>query len=383
MPARPADPRGRPGDVRGVVDFDLHGIVGIRLVNPAPEDVAAVTRQLGPIQRSLDREPDLTVRFVERIALASPIRFLGLQDAGFTDDAFVVVGRSTPNRARAAIPIHRIGSSCEITCETGIGGVPFMTQVVNVTALNNGYAPVHASAFTYGGTGGLAAGWAKGGKTEALLGFMANGATYIGDEWAYVHPTGDAMYGIPEPIRIWDWHLSDLPRVRALVPKRTRTRFEAIKLVSSLERSLATRFDISSSAAVSRLTSLLERQLWIRIPPHDLFGYASCSPSADLDVVFLVGSHEKDDLVVEEADAREVAHRMAFSFLHEHAELRALYLKWRFAFPDSPNTTLDNLEDVATTTLTEALGGKRAFAVYHPFPPSIPALYEAMEPLFR
>ena len=385
MPAwpSPSKPTDELTDAGRTVDFDLHGIVGIRLIDPAPEDVTAVTRQLGPIQRRLDREPDITVRFVERIRLGSRIRFLGLQDAGFTDDAFVVVGRSTPIRARASLPIHRIGDDCEITCETGIGAVPFLSLVVNVTALKNGYAPVHASAFGYRGTGGLAAGWAKGGKTEALLGFMAKGATYIGDEWVFVDSAGDAMYGIPEPIRIWDWHLSELPRVRALVPKRTRTRFHAIKLASSLERSIARRLDLPSSAAVSRLTNVIERQLWVRIPPHELFGSSACSQSCDLDVVLLVVSHESADIVVEETDARDVAHRMTFSFLHEHADLQELYLKWRFAFPESPNATLDSLEDVARDTLTEAIAGKPTYAVYHPFPPSIPALYETMEPLFR
>jgi hypothetical protein len=383
VPASPSEPTGPGTDAGRTVDFDLHGIVGIRLVDPAPEDVTAVTWQLGPIQSRLDREPDIKIRFVERISLGSRIRFIGLQDMGFTDDAFVVVGRSTPIRARASVPVQQIGEGCEITCQTGIGAVPFLTMVVNLTALNNGYTPVHASAFGYRGTGGLAAGWAKGGKTEALLGFMANGATYIGDEWVYVNSAGNAMYGIPEPIRIWDWHLSDLPGVRARVPRKTRTRFHAIKLASLLERSIARRLDLPPSAAVRRLAILMERQLWVRIPPDELFGSSACSRSSDLDVVFLVVSHESPETVVEVADAHDVAHRMTFSFLHEHADLQELYLKWRFAFPKSPNTTLDNLEDIAKNTLTEAIAHKPAYAVYHPFPPSISALYETMEPLFR
>ena len=47
-----------------VLDFDLHGLVAIRLVGATPRDAAAVARQLGPVQAVVDREPDLVIRFV-------------------------------------------------------------------------------------------------------------------------------------------------------------------------------------------------------------------------------------------------------------------------------------------------------------------------------
>ena len=39
----------------------------------------------------------------------------------------------------------------------------------------------------------------------------ANGARYVGDEWVYVAADGSRVSGIPEPVRVWDWHLHDLP----------------------------------------------------------------------------------------------------------------------------------------------------------------------------
>ena len=71
------------------------------MVGAAPRDVAAVSRQLGPIQRPLEREPDIVVRFVERLGLSSPLRYVGLDDAAFTDDVFVVLGKSGRMSARA------------------------------------------------------------------------------------------------------------------------------------------------------------------------------------------------------------------------------------------------------------------------------------------
>src|SRR5918997_82180 len=127
----PETPRDAPPPA-GHADFDLHGIVGIRLVGASPGDERAVADQLGPIRTpGLDREPDIVIRFV------------------------------------------------------------------NLTALAKGALPLHAAAFTYRGTGVVVTGWAKGGKTETLLGFMAAGAEYVGDEWVYLDANGRHVHGIP------------------------------------------------------------------------------------------------------------------------------------------------------------------------------------------
>ena len=77
--------------VETAVDYDVHGLVGVRLLGAGPRETAAVDRQLGPSRRSLEREPDITVRFVDRLELHGPVRLIGLHDAGYTDDAFLVL----------------------------------------------------------------------------------------------------------------------------------------------------------------------------------------------------------------------------------------------------------------------------------------------------
>ena len=49
------------------VEFDIHGIVGIRVIDPAPKDTAGLMKQLGPYRASLDREPDVTIRFQKEL----------------------------------------------------------------------------------------------------------------------------------------------------------------------------------------------------------------------------------------------------------------------------------------------------------------------------
>ena len=88
---------------RATAEFDLHGLAAVRLVDADERDLAAVARQLGPLPRRIEREPDIVVRFVDRIEHASRLRYLGAREAGWTDDAFFVLrSRKQPVRTYSA-----------------------------------------------------------------------------------------------------------------------------------------------------------------------------------------------------------------------------------------------------------------------------------------
>lgn len=365
------------------IDYDLHGIVGIRLFNAMPGDAAAVTRQLGPIQATLTREPDIIIRFVDRLSTSSRVRNLGLDDAGFTDDAFLVLRSRHKTHTRVQIPLEQIGHQCEIVCERGLPAVPLLIPIVNLTALGKGFLPLHASAFNYNGTGVLATGWAKGGKTETLLAFTSNGAEYVGDEWVYISGDGQRMYGIPEPIRIWDWHLEDLPQYRALVGRGDRTRLRALRLlISSMDRALSNGVGRGSTPVnlVNRMTPVLKRQLYVHLPPQKLFGDKVGPLESTLEKIFFVASHEAPDIEIQPIDPQEIAQRMVFSLQAERMDFISYYLKFRFAFPGTSNELIERAEQLQRDGLARALDGKSAHAVYHPYPVSIPALYDAISP---
>jgi hypothetical protein len=366
---------GRQADV---ADYSLHGIVGIRLVNAAPADVAAVTRQLGPIRAPLERDPDITIRFVERLRRPPRLTHVGLNDAGFTDAGFFLFRRG----ARAQIDLSQIGQHVEIVCESGSGGVPLLIPIINLTALSNGFVALHASAFIYRGTGVVVAGWAKGGKTEALLGFMANGAKYIGDEWIYVSPAEKRAYGIPEPIRIWDWHLTHGADYAGLLSRRTRARFRAIKLAASLERATSPKLErVIGTAPLRRAAALLEGQLWVQIPPEEMFGRASCAYSGAFDQLFLVVSHDSPATEVEKAATSDVVPRIAVSTEHERLDFLSNFLKYRFAFPDAVNSVIDSAATIERELISDVLSAVPSHIVRHPFPAQIPTLFRAMEPV--
>ena len=363
------------------VDFNLHGFVGIRLIDAAPGDVKMITRQLGPIQAPLNGAPDITIRFVDQFQLNSRLRYLGVNDAGFTDDGFFILRGKHKTRTLVYLPFAKLGEPCEIVCERGGAAVPLLIAIINLTALNKGVLPFHASAFLYNGTGILTTGWAKGGKTETLLSFMAQGATYVGDEWVYLSPDGKRMYGIPEPIRIWEWHLQEVPQYWSAVSQSDRTRLRTLKFAAQTLESLSPKGKKGPGKLLNRVAHLLRQQLYVHIPPQKLSGQKFEPMVADLNKIFFVASHETNDISVKPMDPQEIAERMVFSLQLERADLLAYYLKFRFAFPQARNELLEQAEERQRRLLKQMLAGKESYSVYHPYPVSIPALFDAIRPL--
>lgn len=363
------------------IDYDLHGLAGIRVIDASPADAAAVTRQLGPIEASLSRAPDIVIRFVDKLTTSGRLRYLGVDDAGFTDDAFLVLRSKHKARARVQIAFQQIGRRMEIVCERGLPAVPLLIPILNLTVLAKGALPLHASAFAYRGTGVVATGWTKGGKTEALLAFMAHGAEYVGDEWVYISGDGARVYGIPEPIRLWDWHLRELPGYRGLVRPGDRARLRTLSLLQALGRLPGRANGVPTTAgALDRVLSAVKRQLYVDMDPRQLFGASFGPLSGGFDRLFLVASHDDPGVTVEPIDPREVAHRMVFSLQHERAGLMAFYLKFRFAFPDAANPLIEQAEELQREILERVVAGKPSYAVHHPYPVRFSDLFDAMVP---
>jgi hypothetical protein len=364
------------------IDYNLHGIVGIRLVDASAADAAIVTQQLGPIRATLAREPDIFIRFVDRLPISSRVRYLGVDDVGFTDDAFLILRSKHKTRAKVQIPFDRIGRQCEIVCERGLPAVPMLIAIVNLTVLGKGALPLHASAFTYNDMGVLVTGWAKGGKTETLLGFMARGAAYVGDEWIYMGQDG-RMYGIPEPIRVWDWHLREAPQYQALISQSDRAKLHALRLAVRGIDLISGNVKVGKALVgktLRRIMPVLTRQQYVHLPPLKTFGEKFCALKGRPDKVFFVISHEAPDIIVQPIDPQEIARRMVFSLQDERRELISYYTKFRFAFPEWLNNLIEEAQVLQLDALKRLLRDKEAYVVFHPYPVSISTLFDAISP---
>jgi hypothetical protein len=380
-----------PGSTRSTnaarfVDFELHGIVGVRLLDPTPGDAVTVTHQLGLHPMRLQRTPDITIRFVPRIVSRSPIRFLGNDEAGFTDEAFLVLRSRYRAGIHVQIPMDRIGGPCEIVCESGLPAVPLLVAIVNLTALAKGVVPVHGSAFVHRGLGVLVVGWAKGGKTETLIAFMRHGARYVGDEWIYLAPDR-RMFGLPERIRLWEWQLAQVADYRARLGAGERMKLRGGTLGAEALRRLAAIDPAGRSLPgqmAARLLPIVGRQLSVQVAPERLFGRdAIVAGITQVDRLVLTMSHDDDRVVAVPADASDIADRMVFSHEYERSDLLATYLRFRFAFPDLRNEILETARERQRDLLRRAVEGVKAHTLLHPYPPRLDKLFPVLDPVLR
>jgi hypothetical protein len=363
---------------RVTVDFDLHGLARVRLLDAEPADVTAVRRQLGPIEADVAGLADITVRFVDRLPTRGRTVLLGAREAAFTDDAFLVLRSRHKTRARVSVPMADVGRpGCELVCERGLPAVPLLIPIVNLTVLGKGALPLHAGAFLHRGTGVVCTGWSKGGKTETLLAFTRRGARYVGDEWVYLDGDGSTMHGIPEPLRLWDWQLAQLPDVGDRLDRGSRRRLTALRAARRAGRAAPGRL----GRLADRALPLLESQLHVDVPPETLFGSTLGSLTGPFDHVLLMLSAEVDRTRAEPIDPGQVAARMAASLAYERLPFLSWYTAFRFAFPDAANPAVEEAGDRERKLLGQVLRDKPAHAVYHPYPVDIASLYDVIDPL--
>lgn len=370
--------------VQEVVDFNIHDLAGVRLINPSARDVQIVEGHLGLRPAEFIGAPALTICFVDRLDVDQPLRFLGRDDVAFTDEAFIVLRSRSLARARTRLAMERIGETCELTCETGLPAVPLLRQVLNLVMLARGFVPVHAAAFSQQGRGVLVTGWSHGSKTGTLLAFMAAGAKFVGDEWIYLSAGNDRMYGLPDQLEARPWYLRELSQYQSQVGFSDRVRTGLSAGLSALLGPLAARNKRSNSLGSKLIRyahqALLDQQS-VHLKPLPLFGADNCVLASPIDVVIVTVSHDAQNVVVTPAEIEQVAGRMAASFVHEQASLMACYQKHLFAFPGRRNALLDQLDQSYRKRAVEALKGKPAYTMAHPYPVSIGALRNAVEPL--
>lgn len=359
-------------------DLAIHHFIKIRLIDASDGDTKAVMNQLGVHMGKFEGEPDIIVRFVPVLDQKNPMRHLVMGEAGFTDDMFITV----EGDHKAWIPLDKIGHQCEIVCESGISSVPQLVSVANLTALSKGIMPIHASAFQFKGTGVLASGWPKGGKTSSLFAFLSNGAQFVSDDWLYVDHNGN-VYPLLQPIKLHDWQLEHLPEFRSRISSGKLRKMKLVKAADSLERKLpdTLREGFAPTQAYHLMMRYLnKKQRHVYISPFKLFGDSATAPAAPFQKLFLTLSHESQDIVVREMLLDAALEKLVFSLMYEWQEFIAYYIQFRYAFPARANPVIDELEKRQRELLASILAGKAIYMVHHPHPVPLDSLYNALLP---
>jgi thymidylate kinase len=347
----------------------------VRLLDATPADVAKVGRQLGLPATEPAGAADLTVRFVD-VATHRPLTFVGLGDAGYNRDGFFVLGGPDSTTGRTRIPFDDLGAAPEIVCERTVRAVPHLLTMINLVALGKDVLPLHASAYTLDGLNVLVTGWSKGGKTEALLAAMDRGGSYVGDEWVYLTPDRE-MLGLPEPIRLWDWHLAQFPDLLRARPTAERARLATWRTIGAATRAAAGS-GLPGSRLASRVHPGASRQAYLQVPPRELFGADRVVLRAPLDASVLLLSHDSPGITSEVVEQAEIARRMGASLAEERERFLAHHRQFLYAFGDRPSPVVDSATTREARLLSDLFGQGQCATVSHPSPCDIRSLGDAV-----
>lgn len=363
-------------DSGNTLDFDIHGLVGVRLVAPSPANVTAVSAQIGPPSSRVLRRPDIVVRYVDRLS-TGPVRYVDLGKTASSNAGFIVFPEGD-GEGKVSIPFEQIGSDCEIFCERRVGWIPLLISIINLTALKkHRCVPIHASAFVHEGTGVLVTGWVKSGKSEALLAFSQYGATYVGGEWVLLSCDGNTMYGLPGTFRMWEWQRRELSHLQHIGGNAGT--FHLIRFLDAGQRAMPK--GLASFGPFKLLRDgmpALRRQLNFRVEPKAIFGDRCGSLTGHPDKIFIGMVHSDERVLIEPAEAATVTDQLASAMEFELTPLMSHYRAFKFAFPGMRNEFLEKVHNLLRDALRQALAAKEIYALYHPYPVSFHDLFQAM-----
>ncbi len=369
-----------PVDVNSV-DFAFAGAGVVRAVNPSPPDVATLSRQLGSKSTPVNAEvePLLVVEFVDD-PLPTRHALIGLHEAAYDDDGGFYATKPSLAGQWVRIPFGDIRPGCRLVASTGTHHIFHLIAVLNLIVLQRGVVPLHAAALRFRDAGVLIVGWSKGGKSELLLGAMSRGATYVADEWAYLHAETGTVTGLPEPIRLWDRFYDVLPEARQDLDVRRRARFGLLSLGQSAVEALDQRIN---SRALKKTSALLGRQRYVTVSPHELFGSGRCAPETTIDHLILVESHSDDTSLLEPLDPTVALKRLDASLWAERQPLRDHYTMFRYAFPDRRDDAVEQAAEREQDLIDRGLGGVDTMRLLHPFPAPIATMTDLLEDMVR
>lgn len=366
------------------VDFEVGGVARVRVVDATPGDLATIRRSLGPAAESRSARPDIFVRLVDRLPLPE-LRLLDGGSVGYGPDGLYVL-RSPGGPAQARLRFGKRWGASAIVCRRGLETIPGLSAMIDLVALMHGWIPLHASAWTVGGSGVIAAGWSGSGKTGALLSFLDSGARALADDRVFISRDGSCMVGLQGAIAVRDWHLAELPRLAARAGRARRVLAPLGPRLEAWVRrfTAAPRIGGGLGARCARgLVARIRRRLGVELPARSATrtGPGAAPERASPDVVILLESHHSDTYAAERIDPSDIASRLAAMILEGFLPTLRNHLLFQYAFPGGGRNGIEGAPLVVMNMLGEALEGKVGYVVRHPYPCSLRTLRQVIAPL--
>lgn len=371
------------------VDYDIYGLLGVRLSDPAEALTRTAKRQLNPLKpTTLGSDPDISISHLPAGFDWSHGYRLG--DAGdgqqcrFDGSSFALVCGD----AAISIPFDSVGQSCAIGCTANSNMrklfIDYVRPALQISLLPKGALALHSAAVSYKGKGIVLAGWAESGKTEAMLGFLQAGASFVSDKWTIIDGGGPSIAHFPTPITVRHWMIDLIPGLRQRLKSSELLRARAAGVAGSL---LATTSASGRVPVLREAKGLADLGGRVSVTPSQLFGDTDgqrsrwgMSSSAPLHCLFLLMTTSEERISVRPAETVEVARRLADCAAYERRAFLGLYQRFKYALPGRRNNLIEEASDREAEILGKALASKNVFTVDVPFPFNPAALQDAIGP---
>ncbi len=370
------------------VDYDIHGVLGLRLIDPTSSLSRLVARQMDPWRPGpLASEPDVSISRLRSTPSRGSRYRLGdagdSQECEFNDSEFIL----RKGGMALSIPFASVGAGCVIGWSGGGGMrrllIDYVRPALQISLLPKDRLALHSAAVSHKGKGILLAGWAESGKTEAMLGFLQAGASFVSDKWTIVDGDGSSIRHFPTPITVRNWMIDLVPGLRDRLTSTDLWRARAAGLLTSVLQTEA----LSRAPLTTGVKGLAELAGRVSVTPSQLLGKNNdggsqwrSSPAAPLENLFLLVTSGEHRIAVREAHIDEVAGRLADCAEYERRAFFGLYRRFKYAFPGRPNRLIEEARETESRMLVKALASKRVFVVETPFPFDPSALYRAIQP---
>lgn len=197
------------------IDISFNGFVGIRFEGDIPPSAKEyVRKELGHMQvKDLD-EPDIIVRFIDRM----PIRVPPDSEHYFGDGLYIL----QTHLGTVEVPYYALEnfpqSPILIRAERSVSPYFLFTRVVEqfadfIMTTYRGVTFVHASSVSVNGKGAVFAALPHTGKTDLLLGFLLNGwGRFLGDDFTIISQDG-TIYPYPRQLNILHYNVHRYPEL--------------------------------------------------------------------------------------------------------------------------------------------------------------------------
>jgi hypothetical protein len=153
-----------------------------------------------------------------------------------------------------------------------------LEQIIHFQLLKRGKTLCHAASFRSEGKAVLCAGWDQVGKTNLLLHFLGDGASFIGDDWAVIHG-GGFVQGLQKRLNLLYHNLEPFPDLLADLTDNTAA------LLDFVEHARSGDYELNQN-----VVRVLEDRARMQIPPAELFGEALESDASRIDRALLLKS---------------------------------------------------------------------------------------------